>query len=82
MRGTLCFRIIPSISQQSPKKALEEKGNVLWEQEKDSGETYNVVKSLNLRVVEMEKHTMGSLITLIGPSLNLAAIATWQIYKY
>jgi len=49
------------------------------------GETHNVVMSLNLRVVEMEKHTMGSLIALKCPSLNLltvVATVTWQIYKY
>ncbi len=44
-----------------------------------------MVKSLNIGVVKMEKHSMGSLIVLKGPSLNqltMVAIVTWQIYKY
>lgn len=78
------FEIIPSISQQFPKKASEEQGYVSGTG-RIGGETHNVVKSLNLGVMEMEKHTMGSLIALKGPSLNqltLVAIVTRQIYKY
>lgn len=81
LTGGIPFEIIPSISQQFPKKASEEWGNVSGTG-RIGGETQSVVKSLNLGVVEMEKHTLGSLIALKDPSLNLltlVAIVAWQI---